>query len=382
MRLSKQCREDAAELIGPNCAKYKDYKELLDRNDIDAVTIATPDHWHCKTTLAALDAGKHVYVEKPMTRYLGEAYEIADKVKATGKIVQVGSQGCTAQAWHKAAEWIKAGKIGPVVWAQGYYCRNSVNGEWNLDLPAWCERPNPGDIDWDKWQAPVHDKIAAYDPERFMHWRKYYPYCAGLLGDLVPHRLLPLMLATGNTEFPVRVASLGTKNVHADKGDPNKPWPERDCPETVEVLVEFPSGMTLAIVSSTVNGRSPGFSIYGHKGTLEIGISGERIDLKPEKEFSEEVDPENVEGLSPIESIPEHEKNWFDCIRASKQPNAPVDLALRAQAVIALAEMSNRLNMMCLYDEKTRKIKTADGKEIRAPLLTARCAVLIAGADS
>jgi predicted dehydrogenase len=356
--LSKQRREDAAALIGPNCVKFKDYEQLLARKDIDAVTISTNDHWHCKTTLAALDAGKHVYVEKPMTRYLPEAYEVYEKVKATGKIVQVGSQGCSAQAWHTAADLINKDQIGTVVWAQGYYCRNSKIGEWNdLPVPGWCVA---SDLDWDKWQAPVHDKIP-FDAERFIRWRKYYPYCAGLLGDLLPHRLLPLMLATGTQEFPTRVVSLGTKNVHADKVNP---WPERDCPEHVEVLAEFPSGMTLVIVTSTVNARSPGFAIYGHKATLEIGINGDRIKLTPEKDFSDEIDLQTFDGLSPVEDIREHEKNWFDCIRSGKQPNANVDLALRAQAVVSLAEMSNRMNMMCLYDEKTRMIKTADGKEI------------------
>jgi predicted dehydrogenase len=355
--LSKQRREDAAKLIGPNCAAYKDYEELLARKDIDAVTIATVNHWHAKTTLAALEAGKHVYVEKPLVRYLPEAYEVYDKVKATGKTVQVGSQGCSAQAWHTAADLIKKDQIGTVVWAQGYYCRNSKLGEWNDPVPGWCVA---GDLDWDKWQAPVHDKIP-FDAERFIRWRKYYPYCSGLLGDLVPHRLLPLMLATGTVEFPTRVASMGSKNVHADKVNP---WPERDVPEQIELLAEFPSGMTLLIVSSTVNARSPGFAIYGHKATLEIGSLGERIQLIPEKPYSDEIDLQTLDGLTPTENIPEHEKNWFDCIRSGKQPNANMDLALRAQAVVSLAEMSNRMNMMCLFDEKTHMIKTADGKEI------------------
>ncbi len=358
--LSKQRQADAKALIGGDCKSFDNYEDLLAMKDLDAVTIATCDHWHCKTTLAALDAGKHVYVEKPMTRYLPEAFEVYDKVKATGKIVQVGSQGCTAAAWHKAAELIKADQIGTPVWAQGYYCRNSKDGEWNLPVPAWAA--DPKDMDWDKWQQPVHDKTPA-NPEAYIRWRKYYRYCAGLLGDLAPHRLLPLMVATGNPEFPTRVTSIGTKNVRADLALPN-PRPERDVPEHVEILAEFPSGLTIVIVVSTVNARSPGFTIYGHKATLEIGSSGERIQLIPEKPFSDDIDLANYDGLSPTESVPEHEKNWFDSIRSGKQPNANMDLAIRAQVVISLAEMSNRLNMMCLWDEKSRMIKTYDGKEI------------------
>jgi predicted dehydrogenase len=360
--LSKQCRDDAQKIIGGNCKAYENYEELLAIKDIDAVTIATNDHWHCKTSLAALDAGKHVYCEKPMTRYLPEAFQVYDKVKSSGKTFQVGSQGCSAQAWHKAADLIKSDQIGKVVWAQGYYCRNSKNGEWNLPVPGWVQ---PGDINWDKWQEPVHDK-QAFNGEAFMHWRKYYPYCAGLLGDLAPHRLLPLMVATfgSSPEYPTRVVSLGTKNIHADLTPPGNP--ERDVPEHVEILAEFPSGLTIVIVVSTVNARSPDFVIYGHKATLEIGSSGERIKLTPEKDWSDDIDLANFDGLTPIESVPEHEKNWFECIRSGKQPNANIDLAIRAQVVISLAEMSNRMNMMCLWDEKERKIKKQDGTEIAA----------------
>jgi predicted dehydrogenase len=358
--LSEHRQQDAKGEIGDACALYKEYEKLLERKDIDAVTIATVDHWHCKTAIAALEAGKHVYVEKPMTRYLPEAFDLYDTVKRTGEILQVGSQGCTAAGWHTAAAMIQAGKIGTPVWAQGYYCRNSKNGEWNYPIQEWCK---PADLDWDRWQAPVKDK-KAFDADAYFRWRKYYPYCAGPLGDLVPHRLLPLMVATGNPEFPTRVTCIGTKNVHSDKGTPGTP--ERDCPEFVELLAEFPSGMTLMIVSSTVSARSPGFVIYGHQASLEIGSNGERVQLIPEKEFSEDIDMETKDGLTPTEDIGAHEKNWFDCIRANKQPNAGIELGVRAQTVISLAEMSNRMNMMCLFDEKTRRVTTMDGKEVAA----------------
>jgi predicted dehydrogenase len=361
--LSKTRQQQAKDIIGGEVKLFEKYEDLLAMKDIDAVTIATCDHWHCKTTLAALDAGKHVYCEKPMTRYLPEAFQVYDKVKSTGKIFQVGSQGCSARAWHQAAEMIQKGDIGPVVWAQGYYCRNSKNGEWNLPVPNWAAKPE--DMDWNTWQEPVHDKQNP-NAEAYIRWRKYYPYCAGLLGDLAPHRLLPLMVATSNPnpEFPTRVVSLGTKPINADLTPPGNP--ARDVPEQVEILAEFPSGITMVIVVSTVNARSPDFVIYGHKATLEIGSSGERIKLTPEKDWSDDIDLANYDGLTPIESVPEHEKNWFDCIRNGKQPNANIDLAIRAQVVISLAEMSNRMNMMCLWDEKERKVKKQDGTEIAA----------------
>jgi predicted dehydrogenase len=338
---------------------YTDHRKLLERKDLDAVLIATHDVWHAGITIDSLEAGKHVYCEKPLTRYLGEAFKVYDTVKRTGKIFQVGSQGCSAQGWHKCAELIKSGKVGTLVWAQGYYCRNNKGGEWNYDLEPESKAEN---IDWDRWLGPVKTRDAFSD-EQFHRWRKYTRYCAGLLGDLVPHRLHPLMLASGNPEFPVRVCCIGTKNVHEDAESDKHP-PEREVPEHIQLLAEFPSGFMLTVTCSSVNEKSPGFSVYAHKATMNIGSSGERIEVVPEKQFAEEIDPETFNGLQP-EDIRFHEKNWFDSIRANKQPNANIDLAIRVQTVISLAEMSDRLKITCLFDEKNRKITDGSGKEIQ-----------------
>jgi predicted dehydrogenase len=336
---------------------YVDYRKLLERKDIDAVLVATHDPLHAPVTLDALSAGKHVYCEKPMTRYLGEAFQVYDAVKRTGKVFQVGSQGCSAAGWHKCAELAKSGKLGELVWAQSYYCRNSIGGEWNYMMEAESTAAN---IDWEKWLGGVK-KREAFSAEHFHRWRKYYQYCAGPLGDLVPHRLHPLMLASGNPEFPVRVNAIGTRNVHADKNTPDTP--ERDVPEHVQLTAEFPSGYLITIAASTVNAKSPGVTIYTHKAVMNVGSSGERLEVIPEKEFSEDIELERFQGLQE-EDIRVHEKNWFDCIRSGQQPNGNIDLAVRVQTVITLAEMSDRLKMTCLFDEKTRKITDGTGKEI------------------
>ncbi|MFO1488590.1 MAG: Gfo/Idh/MocA family oxidoreductase [Verrucomicrobiota bacterium] len=338
---------------------FLDYKKLLERKDIDAVLIATHDPMHAQISIDAMEAGKHVYCEKPMTRYLDEAFRVHDVVKKTGKIFQVGSQGCSADGWRRCGEMVKAGKIGELVWAQGYYCRNSTGGEWNYAIESDATADN---IDWNRWLGPVKNR-APFSAEHFHRWRKYYAYCSGLYGDLVPHRLHPLMLASGDPQFPKRVTSIGTHNVHADLTVSGTP--EREVPEHVQLLAEFPSGYMITITCSTVNAKSPGFTVYGHKATLNIGSSGERVELVPEKDWSEEIDPQTLTGLQP-EDIRVHEKNWFECIRANKLPNANIDLAIRVQTVISLAEMSNRLNMTCLFDEKTRKITDGSGKEVPA----------------
>jgi predicted dehydrogenase len=246
------------------------------------------------------------------------------------------------------------------VWGQGYYCRNSIAGEWNYMFDPDSSAQN---IDWAKWLAPVHKKTP-FTAEHYHRWRKYYQYCTGPLGDLVPHKLHPLMVASGNPEFPVRVVAIGTANVHADKSVPETP--ERDVREHFQLLAEFPSGHMLTVTASTVNAKSPGFALYAHKATLEIGPSGESVKLLPERDFAEEIDPENFTGLQ-AEDIRVHEKNWFDCIRSGKPTNGNIELAIRVQTVISLSEMADRLNMTCRFDEKTRKIMDSNGKEV-API--------------
>jgi predicted dehydrogenase len=339
---------------------YEDHRKMLERKDIDAVLIATHDPWHAQITIDSLEAGKHVYCEKPLTRYLDEAFKVYDTVKRAGKVFQIGSQGCSAGGYHKCAELIKAGKIGPLVWAQAWYSRNSLTGEWNYAIENESSAAN---INWERWLGSVK-KRGPFSAEHFHRWRKYFQYCAGPMGDLAPHRLHPLMLATGNPEFPVRVCSIGTKTVHPDKNLPDTP--DRDVPEHAQLLAEFPSGYVIMVTCCTVNGSTPGLSLYGHKANLNIDATGSRVDLLPQREFGDEIDPENFTNMQ-AEEIRVHEKNWFDCIRSGKTPNANIELAIRVQTVISLAEMSDRLKTTCLFDEKSRKISDASGKEI-API--------------
>ena len=135
---------------------YNEYRKILDRKDVDAVFIATHDPWHARISIEAMESGKHVYCEKPMTRYLDEAFQVHDAVKRTGKTFTIGSQGCSAEGWHKAGEMVRAGKIGQLVWAQGSYCRNAPKGEWNYDIEKESTAEN---IDWKTWLGPVKRKV-------------------------------------------------------------------------------------------------------------------------------------------------------------------------------------------------------------------------------
>lgn len=356
--LWKKRLEAAKAEAGSNPTTYDDYKKLLENKDIDAVLCATIDHWHAQVSIDAMKAGKHIYVEKPMSRYLPEAFEVYDTVKATGKVFQVGSQGCSDAKWLKCADLVKDGKIGQLVLGQGSYMRNNPKGEWNYAIDPDL---NAGNVDWSYWMGPNVRKKMDFNADAFFRWRKYYPFCAGLLGDLFPHRLHPLLLATGNPQFPARVAAIGTKAVHTDKETPGTP--ERDCPECLTLITSFPNGYSLMVCSSTVNEQGVPDVIRGQMGTLSIG--GNKIDLKPERPFSEDVDPMTYDNLAPSEDVGVHEGNWLSCIRDGKAPNANIDLAIKVQTLVSLAEMSDRMGIACQFDEKSRKITDASGKELK-----------------
>lgn len=331
---------------------FQDYRKLLERKDIDAVIVATVDPWHCDVACDALEAGKHIYGEKPMARYLDEGFRIHDTVKKTGKTFVIGSQFCGDRKYHQAADWIREGKLGPLVWAQGSYCRNNpTNSEWTYPIDP---DANEGNLDWNLWLGRT-PKIP-FSPERYFSWHKFQAYNSGLLGNLLPHTVLPLLLATGNPEFPRRVTCTGTRNVSMD----------REITDTTHVLAEMPSGLTLCVAGSTVNEVGLPEMIRGRQGTLYFTSGQDQVVLKPERPFTSTIEPQEVRSTGGSGDLARLEKNFFDCIRTGATPMASVDLAIRAHVILCLAEMSERLGLMLYFDEKSRKITTGDGKVVPA----------------
>lgn len=334
---------------------FTDYRRVLERDDIDAVIVGTPDHLHARICLEALEASKHVLCQSPLTRYLGEAFRVHDRVKESGKVFQFSPPGCSAEGWRKCGELVSGGRIGILTRAQTSYCRNSYLGEWNyLIEPA----VTAGNIDWERWLGPVKRK--AFSAEHFCRWRKYYEYSAGLLSDLAPLRLCGLLLGSGESHFPVRVACTSS---HRTDADGEAQTPPRTVPSHVLVQAEFPGGFVLSLTCSSVCAHGPPAMLFGHKGTLQIGFGGDRVELFAEEAFASEINSQVIEGLKG-EDMRAHLKNWFECIRSGAKPNGDIDLALRVQTVISLAEMSDRLKMTCLFDAATRRVSDASGAEI------------------
>lgn len=333
---------------------YRDYRRLLERKDIDAIVAAPVDNWHAQVSLDALSAGKHVFCEKPMSRYLAEAFGVYDAVRRTGKTYVIGSQGCMDPKWHKAAEWAKAGRLGPLVWGQSSYCRNNKNNsEWTFPIDP---DANVHNLDWDMWlgRAP---KIP-FNPEHYACWHKYYAYNSGIIGNLLPHRFMPMMIASGDVQFPRRVTCTGTRKVSTD----------REVTDTTHILAEFPNGLTLVVAGSTVNEIGLPDMLRGRKATIHFASQGNKLRLEPESIFADDLVGEDFSDPQATEQIPILEKNFFDCIRCGKTPDANVELAIRAHTVMCMAEMSERLGLALFFDEGSRTLSTGNGQPV--PMLS------------
>jgi predicted dehydrogenase len=318
---------------------FSDYRKLLENKDIDVVVIATPDHWHAQIAIDAMESGKHIYVEKPMTHTLDEAFDLYKTAKRTGRWVQVGSHGCSDPKWHRAKEIISANRLGTVLWAQGSYCRNNVKGEWNYDID---KEANEQTIDWKMWLGNA--KKRPFSAERFFRWRKYWDYGNGIIGDLWPHRLHPLMLAMGINEYPNTVACVGGTLCDTDKGN-GEP---RDVADTTMMMAGFACGVQIFLAGSTVNERGIEDVIRGQKANMLLG--GLKVEIQPERPFAEEIESKDETPADSGETHAKHQKNFVDSLRKNVPPNCNVELGIRVQTIVSLAEKSYRTGKMMHFD--------------------------------
>jgi predicted dehydrogenase len=331
-------KEMGKEKAGGSADVVHDYRKMLERKDIDAVIVATPDHWHAKIALDALDAGKHVYLEKPMAHTPYEALAIHKKVQQTGLKLQVGSQHTEDGAYYAARQAIAEGKIGQPVWATTGYSRNNPNGEWNWSID---DDAKPGvNLDWNLWlgPAPKHP----WDPDRYFRFRKYYDYSGGIATDLFYHKLAPFMVAFNN-EMPKRVTASG--GVFC--------FPDREVPDNSFVLIDYPSKHTIAILASMCNSSGIEDRIYGQQGTIDL-LSGHKIKLTGEKAFDEEFQKANGQMEVEIqgEGRPNHRKNFLDAIREGADLNLDSARGYAIQVAISLAVYSFRQGKSLSWSEE------------------------------
>jgi predicted dehydrogenase len=364
---TKRTRQTAEE---HKAKAYSDYRELLNHADLDAVVIATPDHWHGRMALDAMDHGKDVYLEKPMVHTNEEARMLVETVKETKRILQVGSQTTSADMWYKAKKAIADGMIGQMLMSQGSYHRNSSEGEWNWEIDPNAGPEGKGDdfVDWNMWLGTQY-KLAPkrnWDPDRFFRFRKYWDYSLGIASDLFYHVIAPLNICWDEPQFPVKVMATGGIYVFKEK---------REVPDTFHLLAEYAKGHSLVLSSSMANSTHIPGTIRGHEGTVEMVSHGQfermvpHITVTPEvkrvrkSDGGFEVQPimgsSYKFGTKPIEiavdqkdMMMEHIGNFLHCMRTREKPHLDVETGAKAVVVINLAGQSYREGKTMYWDEK------------------------------
>jgi predicted dehydrogenase len=345
---------------------YIDYRELLaSEKDLDAVIVATPDHWHAKIAIDAMDKGKDVYLEKPMTHTNEEAHQLVNTVKETKRVLQVGSQTTSADIWWKAKKAIADGMIGKMIMSQGSYHRNSFGGEWNDGWPinAAAGPTAKGDdyINWDLWLGSAY-KLApkrAYDGDRFFRFRKYWDYSGGIATDLFYHVVAPLNICWDEPQFPTKVSASGGIYIFKD---------EREVPDTFHLMADYAKGHSMVLSSSMANSQHIPGLIRGHEGTIVMVDHGRfesmvpYITVKPEvqrgkalggdkyaEKFGTAEKRIEIDQTDPMQV---HVGNFLDCMRTREKPHLDVETGARAVVVINLAVQSYREGRTLYWDEK------------------------------
>ncbi len=315
--VDKQHREEAAAGFGPDCKAYADFREVLDRKDIDAVVIGTPDHWHTYIAIAAMKKGKDVYCEKPLTLFIEEGRKISDAQKKTGKVLQVGSQQRSDARFRLACELVRNGRIGKIKRVEARLPNGSKGGPFQASTP-------PADFDWDMWLGPA--PWTEYVKERthgsFRHW---YEYSGGMMTDWGAHHLDITQWGLGMDDSgPIAVESTGMLPAHP-RG--------YNCAVDFEVTYTYPGDITVLAMSKNENG----VRFEGDAGW--IFVSRSRIEASDEKLLKEPLS----EGATRLYASNDHVGNFLECLRTRKDPICTAEIGHRSATVCHLGTASLRL---------------------------------------
>ena len=249
----------AQELVGKKIPTTRRYKELLDNKEIDCIIAAVPDHWHKQVMVDAVNAGKDIYSEKPMSHSAADGLAMVEAYKKTGRVVQIGSQRVSSVVCAKAKELLASGIIGELNLVEGSLGRNDPCGAWEYPPPP---DASPETIDWDTWQGTVPKR--PFDAKIFARWRCWKEYGTGLAGDLLVHLVSGMNFMLGWNEPPTRVMSIGGI----------LRWPDgRNMPDVQATLFEY--GKYPVYLRLNAGCESPEFYRFqGSKGALEVTGSG------------------------------------------------------------------------------------------------------------
>jgi len=367
------------ELWGAQIFTTRDYREVLARPEVDAVIIATPDHWHSRIAIDAMKAGKDVYVEKPMVQRIDEGLSVVDAAGQTNRILEVGSQRVSSIIYAKARDLLKAGSIGELFLVEAWWNRNSALGAWQYTIPA---DASPANIDWDRFLG--HAPKRAFEPVRLFRWRNYDDYGTGVAGDLFVHLFSGLHAVTGS-HGPTRIVTTGGLRYWKDG---------RDAADVMLGLYNYPKNerhpefnLSLKVNFADHSGGEEGFRFLGTEGVMTIlrdGVSitkrtrdkepGYTIDTFPKaaqetflKEYRQKYPASEEMGTASEERYmaprgysdqDHHLRNFIEAVRTRKAVVEDAVFGLRAAAPALLSNTSLREGRAVSWNPDAMRIES------------------------
>ena len=357
----------ASKKIGSNPAQYRDYKKLLDHAKLDAVVIATPDHWHALQMIHACQAGKDVYVEKPLSLCVAEGRRMVEAARHHDRVVQVGIQRLSSKLLAEVADVLQGGGIGKVTVARAFHIQN----EWPQGIGSPVDSEPPADFDWNAWQGPA--SLRAFNKNRtFYRFRWFYDYSGGQLTNFGVHYIASIHRVLG-LEAPLAVTAMGGKFANFDN---------REVPDTLEVLWHYP-GDTLVTFSQFNSSAAPAamkgceIEFRGTTGTLYLDSNGYEI-------FPETISPNEFTARSPIDrekernyrtgakkqiepkkisgkfSETDHARNFLDCVKSRQTPLCSIEFGHRATTAPLIANIAHRTKSLLEWDARNERFTNSD----------------------
>ena len=341
-------REAVVEQFKPTCKGYADFREMLQQKDLDAVIVATPPHWHTLHAIAVCEAGKDLYLQKPMTLHVGESLAVRNAVKKHARISQVGTQIHATENYRRVVEFIRSGNLGPIGVVRTFNVMNQHPGGVGAAPPAKA----PEGLDWELWCGPAplrpYNRILAADAYNHSSW---LDYSGGWTPGMAPH-IIDLPIWALDLGYPVNTSSSGGRFVLKDDGD---------AYDHHEVLWQYPN-LTLTWMSSLANSygfdlqgepkpqRRLGIYFHGANGTMYANYG--QFKIVPEGDKMKDL-PAPPKSIPPS---PGHEQEWLDCILSRQQPSCSVFYHTRVDVPIVLSLLSLKLGRSVRFDPKTETI--------------------------
>lgn len=367
-------RLDAAKkTYGEGIFTTRDYREILQRDDVDGIIIGTPDHWHKQISVDAMMNGKAVYCEKPMVHQVEEGMEVVNAQRQSGQIFQVGSQGMSSLGNEKAKELLAAGAIGTLNYAEGFWARNSPTGAWQYPIPGDASLQT---VDWDAYVSNTNPRD--FDPLRFFRWRNYRDYGTGVSGDLFVHLFSSLHFIT-NSKGPNKIQATGGLRYWKDG---------REVPDILLGMFDYPDTeehppFNLSLRVNFVDGTSGStyLRLVGSEGAMDV--KWEEVVLRKNEAIDPNADPflaqkskENADAPSGYDRVKmsgpnevvyradegylgahyDHLYNFINGIRTGQQVAEDAVFGFRAAAPALLCNDSYFNNEIVYWDPENMKV--------------------------